>query len=483
MNWLEYIRGVIPAHRAGALAVGVTKCSKEFLEKHFTRILVATDKDKTSWCNYEKDILSVGEYLLEKLKDESFKEKYFAEYNKIWKDMITKCQELRKKDFAQWTDEELLKNYENFLYQSHKNYALVFDIDGIDVVLEEKMRKKLKEIMKNFSSSEFNLKYTILTTPIDVPYINKEELMLYEAALEAKKSGRINKDELKKIVDKYWWTSLGWDSRQENDEKKYAEKIRSLLKENINFDKEIEKIMKRKTGMTKQKKDLKEEISFDKEMDYYLEVFEIYAVLHDYRKEMQMKSISCFDKFLDEIARRVKRTYEELMWLYPEEIILLLEGKEAPFGLIEKRKEDSLTIFTYGEKQEFLGEEAAEKKRKELFAESEKVSDFSGIIGSKGNKTGNVKICFSAKDAAKNIEQGDILVTGMTTPEFVPSMKKAAAIVTDEGGLTCHAAIIARELGIPCIIGTKIATKVLKDGDLVEVKGNHGIVKILKRKE
>jgi len=69
----------------------------------------------------------------------------------------------------------------------------------------------------------------------------------------------------------------------------------------------------------------------------------------------------------------------------------------------------------------------------------------------------------------------------MTRPEFVPLMKKAAAIITDEGGITSHAAIISREMNIPCIIGTKIATKIFKDGDLVEVDADKGIVKILKK--
>ena len=64
---------------------------------------------------------------------------------------------------------------------------------------------------------------------------------------------------------------------------------------------------------------------------------------------------------------------------------------------------------------------------------------------------------------------------------MMPALIKAAAIVTDEGGVTSHAAIVSRELGIPCVVGTKIATKVLKDGDLVEVDANNGIVKILKR--
>ena len=75
------------------------------------------------------------------------------------------------------------------------------------------------------------------------------------------------------------------------------------------------------------------------------------------------------------------------------------------------------------------------------------------------------------------IKVGEILVANFTTPEYVPAMKKAAAIVTDDGGITSHAAIVARELKKPCVIGTKISTKVLRDGDLVEVDANKGIVK------
>lgn len=72
------------------------------------------------------------------------------------------------------------------------------------------------------------------------------------------------------------------------------------------------------------------------------------------------------------------------------------------------------------------------------------------------------------------------MVCVMTLPDYVSAMKLAKAIITDEGGITCHAAIISRELGIPCIVGTKIATKILKDGDLVEVDADRGIIKIIK---
>ena len=79
------------------------------------------------------------------------------------------------------------------------------------------------------------------------------------------------------------------------------------------------------------------------------------------------------------------------------------------------------------------------------------------------------------------IEKGDILVAPMTDPEYAPAISKAAAFVTDEGGYLCHAAVLCREMKKPCIIGTKIATKIFKDGDIVEVDGNTGIVRIIKK--
>ena len=96
-----------------------------------------------------------------------------------------------------------------------------------------------------------------------------------------------------------------------------------------------------------------------------------------------------------------------------------------------------------------------------------------GSPASPGIGTGPVKVLKSAKEIGK-LEKGDILVAPMTSPDFVPAMKKANAIVTDEGGATSHAAIVSRELGIPCVVGTKDATTRLKDGSIVTVDGAKG---------
>lgn len=102
-----------------------------------------------------------------------------------------------------------------------------------------------------------------------------------------------------------------------------------------------------------------------------------------------------------------------------------------------------------------------------------------GIIGCKGIITGKVKIVMTAKELNK-IEKGDIMVSITTNPDYLPAMERASAFITDEGGMTCHAAIVAREMKKPCIVGTKIATHVLEDGNEIEINANHGVIRRLK---
>lgn len=109
----------------------------------------------------------------------------------------------------------------------------------------------------------------------------------------------------------------------------------------------------------------------------------------------------------------------------------------------------------------------------------ENISEIKGTIAMKGYAKGIVKNIKNKTEISK-IKARDILVTQMTSPDYVPAIRISSALVTDEGGSLCHAAIVSRELKKPCIIGTKNATEILKDGDLVEVDADKGIVRIIK---
>jgi len=102
-----------------------------------------------------------------------------------------------------------------------------------------------------------------------------------------------------------------------------------------------------------------------------------------------------------------------------------------------------------------------------------------GQPASPGKTKGKVVIVHSIHDVRK-VERGNILVANSTNPTYVPAMERAGAIVTDEGGLLSHAAIVSRELKVPCVVGTKTATRVMNDGENISVDANKGIIKRIK---
>ena len=165
-----------------------------------------------------------------------------------------------------------------------------------------------------------------------------------------------------------------------------------------------------------------------------------------------------------------KIKYEQLCGLRVEEVKDILSGKLSySKELLRGRDNFILQIEDEGIKL-ILGGQLAEEKR--YF----NIIEVKGLVAKSGKVQGRVKIVLTPKECFK-VQKGDILVATMSTPDFLPAMGKAAAFVTDIGGITCHAAIVAREMNKPCIIGTEIATKVFKDSDLVDVDAEKGIVR------
>lgn len=161
--------------------------------------------------------------------------------------------------------------------------------------------------------------------------------------------------------------------------------------------------------------------------------------------------------------------------------------------IIQMLKGDKINIpdRTYVVKGKFSGQkdilgEDAQKIAKQLKENLDaNLDELKGKIGNKGYYKGKVKIIHFSSETdfskeIKEMEKGDVLVSCSTGPEMILACNKAGAIVTDEGGITSHAAIVSRELRIPSIVGTKHATKIFKNGDLIEVDADKGIVRVLK---
>lgn len=160
------------------------------------------------------------------------------------------------------------------------------------------------------------------------------------------------------------------------------------------------------------------------------------------------------------------------------EILQVLENDKFPSKLKERRKRN-LYAFHKNKINLITDKNEIEKIHENLQNFDSVKDEIIGKIACQGNVKGIVKIIGHSEDLSK-IKKGDVMVAKYTFPNFTPYMLKCSAIVTDEGGSISHAAIVGREHNIPCIVGTKIATKVFRDGDLVEVDANKGIVRKVK---
>ncbi|MEM4254858.1 MAG: phosphoenolpyruvate synthase [Candidatus Norongarragalinales archaeon] len=155
----------------------------------------------------------------------------------------------------------------------------------------------------------------------------------------------------------------------------------------------------------------------------------------------------------------------EKHYSFPQDIEFAIEGKNI--FIVQTRAITTLKKSAENDKTSFESRQNASTQAGKILLQ--------GLPASPGIATGRVKIVLNLNQLDK-VQKGDILVTKMTTPDFVPAMKRATAIITDEGGMTAHAAIVSRELGIPCVVGTRKATAALSDEQLVTVDAKRGVV-------
>lgn len=185
--------------------------------------------------------------------------------------------------------------------------------------------------------------------------------------------------------------------------------------------------------------------------------------------------------FLKRVAQELGINWDNLFYYTSEEIQKGLMDAKLPN--ISDRKIGFVCLSTNGKMKMIYGQKGkriAKWLDSSLQSVDPKLQEIKGNVASPGMARGKVRIALLPAER-DSLREGEILVCSMTSPEYVPAMKRSAAIITDEGGLLSHAAIMSREFGKPCIIATKIATRALKNGDLVEVDADRGVVKIIRK--
>jgi len=346
-------------------------------------------------------------------------------------------------------------------------------VDPIIFKLENELSKN------NLSLTKYKILIRYLTTPFNFDEIRLEQIDWLKI-LNKKPS----KEFYIKHLNKYPWLLPNFYN--------ISEIISSL---NLRFKRDVRKKIKIRKEIEK----YKYEVNKAKEIRLSVKEIKNFKELNKLSKLIiklgsDRLSLKCCWTGLNHIIRRffIKMSdvynvpVENLVryYQYNEIIDLIKNNVKLKNDEIKKRK-NAYLLISKNDKKIFISGYDANKLISYLSRDYN--NKIKGLSASYGFIEVKVKIInfTDIKKFNKSVTEfkvGDIIVSGMTQPNIMPIISKAAAIITDQGGLTSHAAIISREFNIPCIVGTKIATQVLRDGDLIEVDANKGIVKILKRR-
>jgi phosphohistidine swiveling domain-containing protein len=309
-------------------------------------------------------------------------------------------------------------------------------------------------------------------------YVKKMEIDLWRAALDDKTPLSVRAAQLRK---KYWWLPFGYDGPQTWTDGYFSKKLKIYKK--FSSDKIKLNIAKIRTEKIKDSRILIKKLQSS---PYYWRLYSAFkegARWTDERKKLISPLHYYYHVILKEISRRLDFPFLNLKYLTVEEILEIDKKKSYILKLSADRMNKVFMAVGKGGKVFFSNRKELIKYKK-IIAIQPLRSVISGVVACRGPKLryiAKVKILLSSQEY-KKLRAGDFLVTSMTTPDFAIAMKKAAGLITDEGGATCHAAIMSREMGKPCIVATKISTKVFHDGDQVEVDTVEGTIKIMNKK-
>lgn len=423
--------------------------------------------------------------MIKEFNEGKYTEEFFNNLDKVYRSKLSWIKKISKEDFSKYNNIELVKVFDKVwksMGEGNKPMLLGLKAQYLKPFFEEEVGKIIK-VEKEILDA-----IALLLTPTKLTQVQIEEELLFniekeynESVKEKSKESFLEfckrKDVSKKLielVDNAGWFHMEYIN-DPWDVEKYIEHLWDRIKVNTHENSVLpsirlkETIKKQEEFFNKhQNSERLKKLSFVmKELSYILDASKAVVI------EIRYRTLGLYD----EITKRLDVNRRDLLQLSPPEIIIYLENKiKANKNIIAERWKHR-AVWLHDSKIELFNGEEAKKLAEKLIEKSPETLDYAkGIVGYPGIVRGKVKIIHTIKDHDK-FKEGDILVSHDVSTEFTSLLKKSLAIITDQGGIICHAAIVAREFKIPCIVGTKNASLLFKDGDYVEVDANKGIIR------
>ncbi len=390
--------------------------------------------------------------------DANFLGEYIRNYDEDNENIIKISEQIMSKDFVNMTDKELKISLEHFFDESKKLYHWLWSMEFLNTALDRYLRERIRLWKPDWDEEEINDFIILISyTP-------------HKIAFQREKEDILRGEKFKDIYQKYSWISMNvWDGRPFSPEE-YKERAAKILADKEN----IRRVQGEYDAHARKAQEVMQNIN-NNEIKEILSITQRLIFLKTERIDFFSRSWSIMMPLIDEVCKRLGISYTELLKLTQPEILDSLEAGKLVFEDFTSR--DKYTILRLNNEMHHFCGDAHDKIEEVLFGEDfSHIKEIRGNTAYKGVVIGKAKVLMNDRELHK-LEKGDIMICNITNPNYDLAFEKIKGLVTDDGGLLCHSAIMAREFKIPCVVGTKIATRVFKDDDLLELDAEKGIIR------
>jgi len=424
--------------------------------KYYRRLDDGSSFEKNEWNKYFKAVKKVMDHDIEKLFKAGRRDLRYLNQ------MIELSEDARKRLLIGLSDKELVKLIRTFNEIYIKKCGHWYTYYALMKIIPPIVSAELENLSKKGKFS-FNDYFTIIvSTPIELK-LTKSKKELLRMAMKKE----VSSEEIREYLKSYGYINRMYYYAYHQTERE----IRRKISEIDNPKEELSKMLEKENREKEIEKEL-EGFEFSRNARQLIRLIRFYSFLSNHMDE-SISLVHANMRFVfEELGRCYGLTFNEIVECTIKELYSL---KIPSKKVLQERAKDYAYFMENCKTKIFTGA-AAEKAKKSEKKDYSHVKELKGTCGSPGYAKAKAKIVLKPHEISK-IEKGDVLVAIGTNVEYVSAMEKASAIVTNEGGITCHAAIVSRELGVPCLVGTKIGTEVFQDGDFVEVDSDMGVVR------
>lgn len=457
-KWMVQVFNGLPIYLLSSGGTSGWK-TKAFTGANYSHFLISFQKSRATFFYDERDLAKIGFGYYQRVTNSAelraWQKKYKADYLAAKHAFDAK----NRRPLAELSLSQLTHLAQKAVSNLTMAAGMAHALEGIAFVSEIEL-KKILEKRGAFSPANFQL----LSSPVQLSLLTlaQKRLQKIKLANNSKKNQLIYK-----FLKDFAWLDNSYIQAKILTKQDILKKISGHK-----FNDQTNLVA---TKLAKQR--LVKKLKFGPKEKFVIRTISAGLMWQDQRKKNMLTALGQAEPVLLELSRRVNLPINKFKYICPQEITLKNLTDKNFLNDLAGRYPLSGYFLLNGRARVFSGKQARAILRADKPGNN-KITELSGAVANKGKVTGKVRLCLTISDIPK-VKQGEILVASMTRPEFLPAMQKAAAFVTDEGGVTSHASIVSREMRKPCIIGTKIATQVFKTGDLVEVNANLGWVKKL----